>query len=270
MNCYKKKIKSSELSSESKQIFKMLVEVFKSVTRERDNRVTEIDQEFKLNLIKLEESAKDKQQQIDQLKSDLADAKLEFSKLRSETTSLKNSQDEHDSYVRRETLIFSGNKVKPFQSNENCGSIARELIRNELQLDMDPLISTAHRVGKPPAHGSPDTRAIVVRFCVRDDKFKIIKTARERKVRGLYVNESLSPSRNKILFVLRKIKKLENSPVTGTSTHNGRVFVYTKPSATAPDSSRSIRTEINCKEKLSEFCTNFIKKPLENFLDSWD
>ena len=62
-------------------------------------------------------------------------------------------------------------------------TVATLLIRNELQLDIQPPISTAHRVGKPPARDSnaPDTRGIVVRFCQRDDKYKILKAAREKK-----------------------------------------------------------------------------------------
>ena len=60
---------------------------------------------------------------------------------------------------------------------------------------------------------------------------------------------------------------MKNSPVTGVFTHNCKVFVYTKPAVNAPAEAPSIKQEINTKEKLSEFCLNFIKKPLDSFLD---
>ena len=62
---------------------------------------------------------------------------------------------------------------------------------------------------------------------------------------------------------------MKDSPVEGTSTHNGRVFVWSKPSYNAPKGTPNIRTEINTKEKLSDFYTNFVKVPLETFLSNW-
>ena len=85
---------------------------------------------------------------------------------------------------------------------------------------------------------------------------------------GLYVNESLTPTRSKILYVLRQAKNLSDSPITGTSTLNGRIFAHHKPSSSAPENARSQKTELNTMEKLKEFCDNFIKRPLERFLDN--
>ena len=126
-------------------------------------------------------------------------------------------------------------------------------------------------MGKPPAPDSnaPDKRSIIVKFIRRDDKFLVIKTARDIKTRvpGLFVNESLTPIRAKIFKVLRQCKKMNGSPITGTSTHNGRVFVHHKPSLNAPEGSRSLKTELNTKSMLAEFCTNFLKKSLDKVLD---
>ena len=127
-------------------------------------------------------------------------------------------------------------------------------------------------MGKPPAptSTSPDKRSIIVKFCRRDDKFAIMRKARDKstRVQGLFVNESLTPTRSKILYVLRKAKSASDGLITGTSTMNGRVFVHHKPAANAPDTSRSLKTEINTKEKLMDFCANFVKDPLESFLDA--
>ena len=133
------------------------------------------------------------------------------------------------------------------------------------------MISTAHRMGKPPAPDSSslDKRPIIVKFVRRDDKFLIMKRARNQstRVEGLFVNESLTPTRSKILYVLRQAKRMTGSLITGTSTMNGKVFVHHRPAANAPETTPSLRTEINTRDKLHDFCENFIKKSLETFLD---
>ena len=148
-----------------------------------------------------------------------------------------------------------------------CG-IIRKFIREDLKLDIDPPISTAHRLGQPSSDPSSDKRPIIVRFCQRDAKFRVYKAATERtsRVRDLYCSESLTPTRRTILYTLRKIRQAHDTLVTGTHTHNGRIFVFTPPAPNAPPNSRSIRTEINTLDALSSFCSNFVKEPLTNFL----
>ena len=127
-------------------------------------------------------------------------------------------------------------------------------------------------MGKPPApdSNSPDKRAIIVKFCRRDDKYLVMKTDTNKSTRipGLFVNESLTQTRSKIHNVLRQCKKMKNGLVTGTFTLNGRVFALHKPSAGAADDAPSLKTEINTKEKLKDFCRNFVNQELELFLDN--
>ena len=52
----------------------------------------------------------------------------------------------------------------------------------------------------------PDRRAIIVRFCQKDTKNFVYYAARKLKFNLLYVNESLTPVRRKIIAVLRKYK----------------------------------------------------------------
>ena len=210
-----------------------------------------------------------KDEQIVKLSADLQAATTSNTELGLKIKKMENLHDELASYGRRESLIFSGDKVKAYVKDENCANIARDLIRDNLKLQMDPLISTAHRVGQPPAQGLPDKRGIIVKFIRRDDKFTILKQARGKhtRVNGLNINESLTATRAKIKNVLLQCKKMNNSPVTGVFTHNCKVFVYTKPAINAPAEAPSIKQEISTEEKLSEFCLNFIKKPLDSFLD---
>ena len=138
---------------------------------------------------------------------------------------IRDTADEQDAYTRRDSLIFSGETVP---EGEDCVKIVRKIVREDLKLNIDPLISTAHRLGKPPAsNNTPDKRDIIARFCQRDTKFRVHEAARKAKVKGLYVNESLTPTRRTIQFALRKIKNQHGSLVRGITTHNGCIFVFT-------------------------------------------
>ena len=205
------------------------------------------------------------------MQAELQSYKTANNELSSQLTKITNAHDDLEAYGRRESLVFSGNKIKAYQPDENCVTIAKNMIRNELKVNIDPIISTAHRMGKPPALDSnmPDKRAIIVKFVRRDDKYQILKTARNKstRVNGLFVNESLTPTRAKILNVLRKCKNLSNGMIKGTSTLNGRVFAIHKASAGAPDDAAVLRTEINTRERLLDFCGNFLKEPLESYVD---
>ena len=263
------KIDHSCLTSESKSIFKLFSELFKTVIYERDTKITSLEQKVEENRNKMEFRLAAVEEELGKVKTDLSAALSSNSKLRSQLQVSQNAHDELEAYGRRESLVFSGNVVKASRPNEDCCLIARDIIKDVLKIQKDPIISTAHRIGKPPANSSsPDKRGIIVKFVQRDDKFLIMKAAKQRKAPGLYINESLTATRAKIHNVLRQCRKMKDGLVTGTSTLNGRVFAYTKPAPNAPSGTPSIRTEINTEEQLRNFCINFIKKPLDSFLDS--
>ena len=260
-----KKIDSASINTESKTILKFMIEATRTMFNDRDAKVTELVE-------KLEAEKLDKETKIAALNSELQIQLTANKNLSSQLTKMTDAHDNLEAYGRRESLVFSGDKIKPFEPNEDCVSIAKNMIQSMLKMPIDPLISTAHRMGKPPAPNSnlPDKRSIIVKFIKRDDKFQILKTARNNSTRvpGLFVNESLTPTRAKIFNVLRKCKNIGNGLVKGTSTMNGKIFVIHKPSPNAPDDADSLRTEINTKDKLANFCENFLKRPLETFLDA--
>ena len=245
-----------------------------AITSEIESLRNELNQKFNSEMEKLREEFSSciaaKHEEMSSLKTELESAKLDIRSLRENISKIEASVDEGDSYQRRDTLIFSCSEIPAFQSNENCSNIARTLIREKLRLSIEPTISTAHRLGKLPVSASTvDRRPIIVKLCQRDSKDQIYSAARTVKHNGLYVNESLTPTRRSILYALRQIKRAHPQLVNGCSSFDGKVFAYTKPSPTAPPTARSIRVEINTKERLNAFCTDFIKSPLESFLNSW-
>lgn len=278
---------SSTLSAEVKEILNLMVSVVSSSNRDRDLKVAKLEQqaeEFRIetqrNFESLQASLEEKRQAaLQTLSSDikiglsdrdelLTAANSDIKHLKDDVRTLKNALDEQDAYIRRESLLFSGSALPEYNDAENCADIAREIIRTNLKLPIEPIISTAHRMGPPPAPGSnkPDKRDIVVRFSQRDTKYQVLKATRQKKIPGLYASESLTKTRKTILLTLRRMAKDDETPVNGTMTHNGRVFAFTKPAANSPSSARNLRTEINTLDRLESFCVNFVKQPLSNFL----
>ena len=86
----------------------------------------------------------------------------------------------------------------------------------------------------------------------------------------LYASESLTPPRRKIFNTLRFMKRQHPELVKGVSSYEGRVYAYTpNDRAVAAGPSRDRRHLVNDHDALVKFCGDFVKKPIETFLDSW-
>ena len=281
---------SKKLNEETKDIMNLLLMMFRSLSEERtqemirldqrlENAEAEISTKIETNLKPLHDQLNNAfstmearvvtlEEKIVATELEVVEANKEVAQLRTELNKVQKFADDQDAYTRRESLIFSGDSIPPAGENENCPQTVRKIIRDTLKLSFEPLISTAHRLGKPPSPNAPDRRDLIAKFVIRDQKHKVYSEARIKKIAGLYVNESLTPVRKSISFALRNMKKSAdlNGLVTGTTTHNGRVFVFHKPSRTAPKEARNLKTEINSMEQLSSFCVGFLQEPLSKFL----
>lgn len=232
----------------------------------------QLTKKFEEDLAKLSDdftnAISEKNEEIATMKVELTEANAKINVLSENVKKLSFSLDALDAYQRRDSVIFSGKKLPRVEENESCPNIIRDLVRTHLKLQMDPLISTAHRIGKIPAPSSdePDRRDIIVRFCQKDVKNRVYEVARKLKVKDLYVNESLTPTRRKIMGVLRQVVKKHGNKVKSASTFNGNCFIYMPPAAGAPPNAKLLREEINTMEKLEEFCENFLKVPVASFL----
>ena len=278
--------KSSSLSPETKEILSFFASMINELRDEHEKTLIKLNNCLKEQAEsftkRLEDMQTSIQSTVSQLRQEIKAAlderdyeitknRNDFSEAQSESNKLfkklKDEADAQDAYGRRESLIFSGDLIPAFSANENCTQIVRTIIRENLVPELDPLLSTAHRLGKPPASNtSPDKRSIIAKFIVRDNKHRVLTEARTKKVRGLFVAESLTPTRSAIFHKLRIIRKSNQKVITGLHTHNGRIFVSTLPALNAPSSSNSIRTEINTMDRLESFCEGFLRKPLASFL----
>ena len=230
-----------------------------SVSSKLDSLITEI-QDLKTLLASKDEA-------INSLKTEVAC-------LKREVCTLRNLVDEEDAYVRRDTLILSGTLLPDASQGEICANVACKLFKDKLKLSVQADdISVAHRLGPKPRGQGRDRRPIIVKFCRRDTKREVLFCKRDNSDPNttLWTNESLTPKRRTIMFALRKIKRNHPDVMTGCSTLEGHCFAYTKTPRSINNSRSNDRKHvINSHEALIDFCREFIKKPLNDFLDSWN
>ena len=198
----------------------------------------------------------------------------EITLLKNKVTKLENSLDDEDSYVRRDTIIFHGTSIPPCETGEICSDVICNVIKNKLKINLQSSeISVAHRNGKIPTNQGPDRRGIIIKFCRRDTKRTIMMTKRDNSDGNhtLFSNESLTSKRQTILYALRQMKKKFPNLVKGCTSQDGRVFAFTSPPAMATNARMRDRKHlINTHESLVQFCREYVKLPLDIFLDSWN
>ena len=140
---------------------------------------------------------------------------------------LKGKLDSNEQYERRDALILSGPAVPEVSEREDCKHIVRGLLRDETRLNIDAAdISIAHRVGRKPT--GRDKRQIIFKLCRRDLVGEIFQACKRTRP-PFYINTSLTPLRNKILYGLRQLKRRYPDIVKGCrSTPTGEVNVFIK------------------------------------------
>ena len=72
------------------------------------------------------------------------------------------------------------------------------------------------------------------------------------KFEDFCANESLTPPRSTIMYVLRKMKREANSRMRGCSTMDGSVYVHVKQSENAPDSVPPTKLKVNTLFRLQD------------------
>ena len=186
--------------------------------------------------------------------------------LKEKVNKLEEKIDDAEAYERRDVLVMSGEAIPPVEAGESTTDIVCELMKNKLNLVIKSGdISTSHRVGKKPSNQKVDRRNIIIKLCRRDIKGDILAACRNIKP-NFYVNESLTPVRSSILYVLRQAKKKRNRLV-GCSSMGGRVFAWVTQSDGQGD--RNVRIPVNTHLELMSFCDDILKDPLSNYIQRW-
>ena len=223
------KILKSKLSTETREIFSMLVSFFGEIIERKDEKVRVLEEKVDV--------------------------------LEGQVRNLEELIDANSQYERRDTFTISGECLPETTPNENCKSIVTKLFRDHLNLNVDSAeMSTAHRIGRKP--NGTDRRSIIVKVCRRDqvkDIFSACKTVKP----PFYVNPALTPTRSKIMFFLRQLRKKIPNKITSCRAFNGEPRVILKSTVRStrrngPDENSNYKL-IPTKQALENFIRNDLK-----------
>ena len=194
----------------------------------------------------------------------------ELSELRDRLNTLEDQVDSNVAYEKRDCLIVSGG-VPPVSDGEDCSEIIRQLIRNSLRINMSPNdISSAHRFGKKPITQAPDKRSIIIKLHRTDLKKDILSACREFKP-PFFVNESLTPTRSQVMFVLRKARGDHPDKLRTPRTYDGNVNAYVPmPGEPRPGQHTKFRrVVVNSRRGLDELLMQHIGCTSEKYVKDW-
>ena len=192
--------------------------------------------------------------------------------LENKIESMESKFDNNEAVERMNDIIITGPSTPTSRAGEVCGSVVRDLIRNTLRVNIAPNeIVKAHRIGKmPQGEDVTDKRSIFVQFISKDKKVEVFDAIKAIKPNGLYLNENLSPTRNSIMYVLRKVKKDFPDKVSGCRSIDGNVYVWVKPPNPSAHDARNARMQVNSFQKLDKFCNDVINSTVSNIIPNWE
>ena len=176
----------------------------------------------------------------------------EVSGLKRQIQALTEDKDDLEQYGRRNTIVISGVAVPAPETHEDCYDLSQKLISDNTGVSLTRAdIDVCHRLKSPKQKpGCPERRSIIVKFVRRETKHIILQACKIKKPNDLRFSESLTRTRNKILFVIRKLKYDYKTKISSFKTEDGNIRVYTP---TPGDSDRLTKWTLNTRRELDDF-----------------
>ena len=243
----------SPTSNDGKKIVAPFLELFSSFLAALDNKFESFKKE-------MSSKSQVKDEKIKELESIIVAQRAHIS-------TLETKLEDQCQYTRRESIVLSGKNVPAHRNNEDCIQIACDLIANKIDPNLQIVpacISIAHRLGNKPTSGE-DHRSIIVRFCRRKLKYDILNKAKQSKPQGLFVSESLTPTKQKLVRIIRNAKHAHPDLISGYSTSDGSIYMWVKPPNADAPGARNSRMIIDSLAKLDKFCLENFQVPAAHF-----
>ena len=251
------------LSSEGKILLDMIQSEFAKLA-------TRLNEDLEKNCAKINENClkvlQEKCVEVDEMK-------IQMKSLKGQVQKMQDEIDASNQYERKDTLILSGSALPTMSESEDCHEVVRDLLKDCLNINIAPGdINTCHRLGPisrpngPASVNRSGKRNIIVKFCRRDIKKRIVTAskAQPKTDRKLFCNESLTPLRRSMFHALRRMKADDSTLVKGCTTMEGKVYAFTPP---VTPNMRDQRHYIGNMEALREFCLQYVKQPVDRFLE---
>ena len=136
--------------------------------------------------------------QFEETKQRVEQLELENEQLKKSHAELLERVDDLENRSRRNNLLFYGVKKS---ADENCETVLKTLLSDNLDIDDDVQIDRAHRVG------SSDDAPIIAKFTFYKDKERILKAKKKLDGTDIFIGEDYSRGVRAIRKTLSKIKK---------------------------------------------------------------
>lgn len=166
-----------------------------------------------INMLKVEISNKDMK---------IVELSEKVDNLNSKIQDLENHIDEVDQYERRDCIILSGPSLPPELPDENPTHVAISTIKDNLRINMTGQdISVAHRLGQKKQESK---RPIIVKLVNRSLKYDLRNACIQLKPQ-LYVNESLTSRRGRLLKQVLNIRHVHKNKFQQCYTNEGKIII---------------------------------------------
>ena len=234
-----------------------------------DERLAAMEKLFKAETKALCEA---KDATIKSLEASLQSAEQNFE---SKNVALEEKLDASEAYGRKDSVIISG-AVPPLTHGEATNQVVVDLLKTKFPTVSIGVkdINIFHRLkAKRSPTGTVKPPNIYVKLCRRSQKQELIQASKSQPrdaSNKIFRNESLTAQRAEILKTLVKIKK-SSAIVKGVTSMDGNIYVYTptgQGNASTEARAKDLRHMVNTKRELQKFCNDYLRKPLEDFVNA--
>lgn len=210
------------------------------------------------------------QKQLNSKDEKISNMEQEILNLRKKVDSLQDKLEDTEACERRDCVVLSGSEVPAAIENEKVAKVVSDLVKNKIGVivKQDDIVS-AYRLGKRTDSQAPDGRSILVKFCKKDLKHDLLKACKTVKPRNIFINESLTRTRNVALYGLRQAKKRFPDKIDGCGSSDGRVYVWVKPPNPDVPLARNSKIFVNTSDRFSKFCTDVLNCEASEFITTW-
>ena len=182
---------------------------------------------------------------------------------------LEEKNDDSEALERKNFVVVSGPNLPAYQPDETPRIVVHKLLKDKYNLNV-PLtdLLSAQRLGNR-LNPTSANKKILVKLASTDLKNDVFQASKTMRPEGLYMYENLTPTRNSILFVLRKAKREFSDIVSGCRSLDGKVFVWIRPPNPQAVGAKDTRISVNSFRKLDKFCLETLKKSTAEFVPNW-
>lgn len=228
----RKSMRLDSIVSEGTVTMEDLMKVVTEIRDSQQNYDKEYNKSFENLYAKLEESTQALKAQSENAAKNMKimeELIVENKELKKRVTTLEQRLDEVEQYSRSNSVEIHG---IPQEKNEDVLSIVKEVgVALDLNIN-NSMVDTCHRLRRNPNGNNPP--GIIVKFVRRLDKEEFLQKRRVKRTlstrhinrpddRPIYINESLSPSRRRLLAKAKTVQREKQYKYCWV--RNGRIFL---------------------------------------------